>query len=135
MNSAATIQEIVDNPSILNGDICYGFYDWFCRDSSLKNKSKYLMNKVNQLVKLNVIDPKTTTVTFKNNCPMNGSLYDDIRLYCEDGEYLGCITPSCGHTSTKGECSLYLVSLDDILKFPKWKDFKKFAKETKLIIG
>lgn len=56
--------------------ITTGWWDWFCRDSSLKNKtikiSKILLKINNDYILDNFY------VFFKNCCPMYGSLYDRI---------------------------------------------------------
>lgn len=56
--------------------IAAGWFDWFCRDSSLKNKtikiSKILLKINNDYILDNYY------VFFKNCCPMYGSLYDRI---------------------------------------------------------
>jgi len=52
-------------------DAYYNFYDWFCRDSSLRNKSWKLMKQVKTFLKHNPqIDLLEHYVFFKNNCPM-----------------------------------------------------------------
>ena len=56
-----------------------GWYDWFCKDSSLRNKTL----RIGRI--LRDIDPakvnfRTMYVWFKNNCPLNGPLYDDFRF-------------------------------------------------------
>ena len=79
---------------------CFNFYDWFCKDSSLQNKAKSLFAKVKRFLKANPdIDPTKTYVFFKNNCPMNGPLYDDFRIVdIETGNVLFTVTPKCGHS-------------------------------------
>ena len=57
-----------------------GWYDWFCRDESLCGKTKRLAPKVKQLAKSSKVDVDNCYVWFKNNCPVFGSLYDDIRF-------------------------------------------------------
>ena len=57
-----------------------GCYDWFCRDESLYGKTKRLAPKVKQLAKSSKVDVDNWYVWFKNNCPVFGSLYDDIRF-------------------------------------------------------
>ena len=57
-----------------------GWYDWFCRDESLCGKTKRLAPKVKQLTKSSKLDVDNWYVWFKNNCPVFGSLYDDIRF-------------------------------------------------------
>ena len=57
-----------------------GWYDWFCRNESLCGKTKRLAPKVKQLAKSSKVDVNNWYVWFKNNCPVFGSLYDDIRF-------------------------------------------------------
>ena len=57
-----------------------GWYDWFCRDESLCGKTKRLAPKIKQLAKSSKVDVDNWYVWFKNNCPVFGSLYDDIRF-------------------------------------------------------
>ena len=57
-----------------------GWYDWFCKNESLCGKTKRLASKVKQLAKSSKVDVDNWYVWFKNNCPVFGSLYDDIRF-------------------------------------------------------
>jgi len=88
---------------------CYNFYDWFCKGTSLKNKAEALFKKLERILPLLPgVDQENTYVFFKNNCPMCGSLYDDFRICdLESGDVIYCITPSCGHDSSRGEASIW----------------------------
>ena len=81
-----------------------GWYDWFCKDTSLRNKTKNLGAKLIRIADSKKFDNETSYVFFKNNCPMNGNLYDDFRI-CDikTGDVLFTITPKSGHTSAKGQ--------------------------------
>ncbi len=57
-----------------------GWYDWFCKDSSLLNKTKKMGNIIKQIKAGGKVDLETTYVWFKNNCPLNGPLFDDFRI-------------------------------------------------------
>lgn len=57
-----------------------GWYDWFCKDSSLKAKTYKLGGVVKQIKDGGKVDLANTYVFFKNNCPLNGPLYDDFRI-------------------------------------------------------
>ena len=57
-----------------------GWFDWFCRDSSLANKTKKMGNIIKQIKTDGKVDLETSYVWFKNNCPLNGPLYDDFRI-------------------------------------------------------
>ena len=60
--------------------ILAGWYDWFCKDSSLANKTKKMGNIIKQIKSGGKVDLQNWYVWFKNNCPLNGPLYDDFRF-------------------------------------------------------
>ena len=57
-----------------------GWYDWFCKDTSLKSKTVTLGSVVQQIKDGGKVDLDKSYVFFKNNCPLNGPLYDDFRI-------------------------------------------------------
>ena len=57
-----------------------GWFDWFCRDSSLANKTIKMGSIIKQIKVGGKVDLETSYVWFKNNCPLNGPLYDDFRI-------------------------------------------------------
>lgn len=57
-----------------------GWYDWFCKGSSLANKTKRMGGIIKQIKKGGKVDLDNWYVWFKNNCPMVGPLYDDFRF-------------------------------------------------------
>ena len=57
-----------------------GWYDWFCKDTSLKNKTKKMGSIIKQIKPGGKVDLETSYVWFKNNCPLHGPLYDDFRI-------------------------------------------------------
>jgi hypothetical protein len=79
---------------------CFTFYDWFCKDTSLQRKSKTLFGQVKRFLKSGPeVDILATYVFFKNNCPMNGPLYDDFRIVdIESGNVVYTVVPKCGHS-------------------------------------
>jgi hypothetical protein len=84
---------------------CFNFYDWFCKDSSLKAKSKRLYNATAKFVKNFEIDVNTHYVFFKNNCPMSGRLYDSFSICeVESGDVVYWVTPKSGHTDMAEIC-------------------------------
>ena len=64
----------------LDTQIDAGWYDWFCKDTSLKNKTKKMGNIVKKVKDGGRINLDTSYVWFKNNCPCVGGLYDDFRF-------------------------------------------------------
>jgi len=80
-----------------------GWYDWFCKDSSLAGKTRALGVKLMQISKSPKINCETSYVWFKNNCPCNGSLYDDFRIAdMETGDVIFTIVPKSGYRSMNG---------------------------------
>ncbi len=72
-----------------------GWYDWFCRDTSLANKTRR-MGSIVRKVRGGKVDIDRCYVWFKNNCPLNGPLYDDFRFADrETGEVQFTITIAC----------------------------------------
>lgn len=57
-----------------------GWYDWFCKDSSLKGKTYRMGSIIQQVKDGGKVDLDNWYVWFKNNCPLNGPLYDDFRF-------------------------------------------------------
>ena len=78
----------------------WGFYDWFCKDTSLRIRSERLMPKVIRFVKAHQeLDLEKCYVFFKNNCPMVGPTYDDFRICdLESGDVIYTVIPNCAHS-------------------------------------
>lgn len=57
-----------------------GWYDWFCKDSSLAKKTQKMGNIIKGIKAGGKVNLKDWYVWFKNNCPLNGPLYDDFRF-------------------------------------------------------
>ena len=97
----ANSEEYIDNGS-------YFFWDWFCSEKALKIKSKLLMTKADKVMSKLGLDPENHYVTFKNNCPMNGKLYDSFQIctYDVDGDVVIWCAPSLGYTSKQGMAEL-----------------------------
>lgn len=132
-----TVNELLANPDLYNEDNFYGFYDWFCRMSSLKNKyHRQLIPKLRSLVNDGIIDGDKVTVWFKNNCPGTGSLYDDIRFNRASNDvYIGGICPSSGHTIDRGTASYWLASEDfESHEFQSFSALKKYMKAERIRI-
>ena len=85
----------------------YFFWDWFCSEKALKIKSKLLMTKAEKVMSKLGLDPEKHKVAFKNNCPMNGKLYDSFSIESleEDKVVVWC-APSLGYKSQEGLAQL-----------------------------
>jgi hypothetical protein len=86
----------------------YFFWDWFCQEKALKIKSKLLMTKAEKVMSKLGLDPEKYYVTFKNNCPMNGKLYDSFQIctYDEKGDVVIWCAPSLGYKQDEGKAQL-----------------------------
>lgn len=116
------------NPSV-ETQIAAGWYDWFCRSTSLAGKTDRLGRKALQLMKSPKINPETTYVWFKNNCPVFGNLYDDLRFAdLETGDVLYTIVPSSGFQAKRGRAEVYgrENNFSKPLASGTWADVKQF---------
>lgn len=107
---------------------CFGFYDWFCKDSSLKNKAKTLVSRLKTILENNKrFNPETTYVFFKNNCPCSSGLYDDFRI-CDinTGNVLYTVTPRDPHASGKASIWSNENDFKEPLLVGSWADIKLF---------
>ena len=76
--------------------ILAGWYDWFCKDSSLVNKTKRMGNIIKKVKDGGKVNMSDWYIWFKNNCPLNGPLYDDFRFAdIETGEVQFTIQIDC----------------------------------------
>ena len=87
---------VIDSSGLIGMHGCFNFYDWFCSDKALENKSNKLFKQVKTFIKHHPeINLDTHYVFFKNNCPMLGSTYDDFRICdIEEGNVQYTVTPS-----------------------------------------
>ena len=112
-----------------NSSESYGFFDWFCKDTSLKLKAKEFVPKLKFLLKLGILDGDNCYVWFKNNAPVDGQLYDDFRISVINDEhtYLGGIAPSLGYNDeNKGKCSVFVLKpIYSEMIYDNWTAFKK----------
>lgn len=91
---------VMDQEGRKNAESFWGFFDWFCKDSSLRIRAERLMPKVIRFVKAHPeLDLEKTYVFFKNNCPLHGPTYDDFRICdLESGDVIFTVTPLCSHS-------------------------------------
>lgn len=102
---------------------CYGFFDWFCKTSSLKNKAKVLFSKMKGVARSGKFDPAKSYVFFKNNCHGTGKLYDDFRICdIESGKVLYTVSPS----NNMGKADVYGIDNDfnEPLASGTWREVK-----------
>ncbi len=126
MSNQQTVRQYLDAPY---EDNCNNFYDWFCKDSDLPNKQIALDKKVRRLMASTKLNMDTMYVWYKNNCPMSGSNYDDIRFSDHaTGDVIFTIVPASGHKSTKGRAEVWgkVNDFEEPLVQGTWKDVLTF---------
>lgn len=120
-----TISTILAN--IDTYDVMDLWYDWFCRDTSLKRKGEALLKKLKVIASSNKFDNDKCYVFFKNNCPCVGNLFDDFRI-CdkETGDVLYCVVPKSGYKCDNGRAQVFGVDNDfqGPLAEGTWRDVK-----------
>lgn len=70
------------------------WYDWFCTDKSLINRTKRLANTIKKVYKsLSDLNYKLDNfeVSLKNCCPCSGPTYDRISIFTDKTDYDICI--------------------------------------------
>lgn len=73
-----------------------GWWDWFCKDASLANKTRKMGKIILKVKEGGKVDLNNWYVWFKNNCPLNGPLYDDFRFARKDtGDVMFTIQINC----------------------------------------
>lgn len=83
-----------DNPS-RETQIKAGWWDWFCRDTSLRNKTLKMGNIIRQIKDGGKVNTDKTYVFLKNNC-------DDFRICdIENGNVQFTITIDCCRDKSK----------------------------------
>lgn len=55
-----------------------GWYDWFCDDNELVDRLQYLGHIIKELSNSPRINIETSSVSFRNVCPLDFPLYDTI---------------------------------------------------------
>lgn len=119
------------DPKDIRTQIEAGWYDWFCEDDELSTKTKSLGRQLLQILDgTKKIDPEKSFVFFKNNCPVNGDLYDQFSI-CDiaTGDVLYVVIPRYGHNGNDKNLSV-LWGADNDFKQPmlkgSWKTIVKY---------
>jgi len=106
-----------------------GWFDWFCEDEELKPRLDAMFPKIEQIATSSKIDIDNMFVFFKNNCPLDGEIYDDFR-FCEmrSGDVVYTITPESGHERIKGRSEVWGKenNFKEELAGGSWDDIVKF---------
>lgn len=107
------------------------WFDWWCPDSRLPTKTLKLVALLRQLTFSPKININQSYVLFKNNCPLEGNLYDDFRI-CDlkAKKVLYCIVPVSGHTVHKGRSEVWDFVVNPDAQEPvvtgTWNDVKAY---------
>lgn len=132
-----SIKELLEkrtNGALTESDIKDLWYDWFCKDRALVNKGKALLSRLSSINKANNVnkskfDPEKTYTFFKNNCPVNGHLYDDFRICdIETGDVIWTIIPQSGHYVDEGRAILWgkVNDFEGPVVEGSWKDIVEY---------
>ena len=108
-----------------------GWYDWFCRVHSLRQKTAYLGKKVVSIKDSKRFDADKSYVFFKNNCPMVGKLYDQFSICdMESDDVLFCVQhlEKGSHGCDHAHWELYdaNVSFKEPVVNGTWREVKKY---------
>jgi hypothetical protein len=119
------------NSADANTQVDAGWYDWFCRDSSLRNKTIKLAPKIKKLAQSSKIDIDQCYVWFSNKYPIDGHLYDTIHISdIITEEILWTIVPASGHTNVFGQSEVWGNVYDTMAVIPivtgSWKQVLDF---------
>ena len=127
MEKKLTITETLKQWKSGELDINALWYDWFCKETSLENKGKTLLQRLNAISGSKKFDNDKTYVFFKNNCPCDGSLFDDFRI-CDikTGDVIYCVVPKSGYNSNYGKAEVWgrENKFDDPIIEGTWKEVK-----------
>ena len=93
-----------------------------------------LKPKVAFLVKSGLIDGDSNYVIFKNNCPVDGELYDDLRVIDLETDIMVCgLAPKLGYDEPKykGKCEFWTIDEDGRLYEFLYNNYKEFKAAVK----
>jgi len=104
------------------------WWDWFCRESSLPAKTEKLGAKVCILAQSKKLDKDSMYVWFKNSCPMQGHLFDEIKFSDrKTKDVIYVVVPKSGFTKDKGKAFVWgRPNFKEPRVEGTWADVKKF---------
>ena len=128
-----SIKTLLENPKkLIAEDKCKFFYDWFCADYALEQRANRFIPKLKFLVKIGIVDPDKMYVWFKNNCPLYGTIYDDMRFsLLESEDFCGGICPKTGHINQELKAQLWYFDKDKKIKYVNASDWSELKKQLK----
>lgn len=106
-----------------------GWFDWFCKDQSLRNKTYALSPKVKRIAKSIKVNSDAACVLFKNNCPFYGSMYDDFRILdLTTGNLIFVVVPKCGSLINRGKTVIWGIenNFEEPLYIGNWEGALKW---------
>lgn len=81
-STGITVRNFTETKDIteFSGSLCYGFWDWFCKDKNLEKIARSMRVKLRYLVKSQLVDADSTKVWFKNDFDQNNTMvFKDIK--------------------------------------------------------
>ena len=118
--------------SDVSTQISAGWFDWFCTDKGLEEKTAKLYRYLKYIInspRITKYKHENLYVFFKNNCPMNGRLYDDFRI-CDikTKNVIYTIVPRSGHHSANGLGEVWGAEnkFEKALFIGSWKEIKNY---------
>ena len=125
------VKDVITN-ELTDNQISDLFYDWFCSDEALVNRGKQLISRLRKIAKnTNRFNIETADVWFKNNCLVDGKLYDSITIKDEQNQIFYWVVPRSGHTIHNGRAELWSDEFDQPIIVGNWKDVVNYFKNVK----
>ena len=115
----------------INIQIEAGWYDWFCTDKALQNKTKVLGKKIKCISQLGLFDIDSSYVYMKNCCPLYGKLYDCFGICdIETKKMVMFIALKLGFDIEEYKNKTEILYMNDKSRyFDSWKEAKVFLSE------
>ena len=129
-----SINTLLADPELIEKTPCSLFYDWFCNKHTLPRRAKAMIPKIKFLVDQGIINGETTYVWFKNNCPVSGSTYDDMRFssLISDDVYVGGVAPRLGYDRCENRAMMWYFEGKEReivqCEFKNWRELKRAIK-------